>query len=459
MGASLIHTLISATVASSLGALVVGPLRRPLRVLAGARASYWLWLVIPAMVLATLLPVPSGVVQVSSKSLTAQLGSALSGVVLPPGPQRTLSMFAVTGLALWAAGAAVMLGLLIHRQRSFLRSLGTLSPDSDDMPRSAAIIAPMVVGALRSRLILPVDFESRYSEAEREFMLAHERAHLLRHDVFVNAVAAAWLCVFWFNPLMYWAIARLRLDQELACDAVALTRTGAARQCYADALLRTQLAGESGWQMPIGCRWQSGHPLKERLAMLKRRTPGLLPRLGGLAFILAVTSSASYEVWAVQSVPEGDGTQVFVGISIMTWTPHLPSSNPPQTDVREFTMARIVHSGEATPTAQPQEPFNVICTPFLPMEVGQSSRQVDSGTRAIPAAAEGQIVVQCKITHNGEVVATPTLVALDAQPTSVKIDDKGRALHYQLVVTASTSKTRFEAAAKAHDAMTSTNNK
>ncbi len=91
-------------------------------------------------------------------------------------------------------------------------------------------------------------------------MLAHERAHLLRRDVFVNAVAAGWLCVFWFNPLMYWAIGRLRLDQELACDAVALARTGAARHCYADALLKTQLASESGWQMPIGCRWHSGHP-------------------------------------------------------------------------------------------------------------------------------------------------------------------------------------------------------
>jgi len=83
-----------------------------------------------------------------------------------------------------------------------VRSLGKLTPDCGDTQRSAAIVAPMLLGAWRSRLILPVDFESRYSEAERTLMLAHERAHLMRHDVLVNAIAAGWLCLFWFNPLM-----------------------------------------------------------------------------------------------------------------------------------------------------------------------------------------------------------------------------------------------------------------
>jgi beta-lactamase regulating signal transducer with metallopeptidase domain len=45
---------------------------------------------------------------------------------------------------------------------------------------------------------------------------------------------------------MYWAIGRLRFDQDLACDAIVLARTEAARRSNADVLLKTQLA-YAGW--------------------------------------------------------------------------------------------------------------------------------------------------------------------------------------------------------------------
>jgi beta-lactamase regulating signal transducer with metallopeptidase domain len=452
MGANLLHALIGATVASSLAMLLVGLLRVPLRSLVGARAAYWLWLLMPATVLATLLPAPTGILEISSRSLTDYVGSTLSGAVVTADRTRTFSIYAVLLVAIWAAGVAVMLGVLLRRHRTFIQSLGKLTQDEGNTQRSASIVAPMLVGAWRSSVILPVDFETRYSEAERELMLAHEHAHLLRNDVLVNIIAAAWLCIFWFNPLMYWAIGRLRLDQELACDAIALVRTGAARHLYADALLKTQLASEYGWQMPVECRWQSGHPLKERVAMLKRHTPGLFRRIGGVTFVLALTVSGSYAAWAAQSASEGGGAQVFVGITMTTWTAHSPLSDPPGTDVHALTTAYVVRAGEETPAFPTTQPFNVKCVPFLPQETGQSQAELPSGGMTHPA--DGQISLQCKITFNGQVVATPSLIALDGQPTSMKIDDGGRTLHYQLVVTASTSKERFEAAKDAHDSLT-----
>jgi beta-lactamase regulating signal transducer with metallopeptidase domain len=455
MGASLLHALIGATVASSMAILLVGVLRLPLRAVVGTRAAYWLWLLIPAMVAATLLPVPSGILQMSSRSLTGYMGSALSGVVVAGRP-RTLSIYVVAGLVIWAAGVAVMLGLLLRRQRSFVRSLGKVTPDSGQTRRSAAIVAPMLVGAWRSRMILPVDFESRYSEAERELMLAHERAHLLRHDVSVNAVAAGWLCVFWFNPLMYWAIARLRLDQELACDAVALARTGAARQCYADALLKTQLAGESGWQMPIGCRWQSGHPLKERVTMLKRQPAGVFRRLGGIAFVLALTASGSYAAWAAESVSQDQGPQILIDIQLTTWTAKDLPGRPPGTDVRAVSTEYVVNSGHAWdhPALQP---FDFGCTPFLPKQDDQASTPTEQEPSGIPAPVSGQILLRCEISYNGEVVSTPSLIALDGQPTTVKIDDEGRNIHYELKVSATTSEERMQAAWQAAEAVRARN--
>ena len=76
--------------------------------------------------------------------------------------------------------------------------------------------------------------------------------------------------MFWFNPLVHLAAARFRFDQELACDAAVIARHPDSRRRYGAAMLKTQRA-EFG--LPMGCHWQSSHPLKERVAMLKQAPP------------------------------------------------------------------------------------------------------------------------------------------------------------------------------------------
>jgi hypothetical protein len=50
---------------------------------------------------------------------------------------------------------------------------------------------------------------------------------------------------------------------------------------------------------------------------------------------------------------------------------------------------------------------------------------------------------------------SPAPIALDGQPTSVRIDDAGRGFHYQLVVTASTSLEKSAAAMSTERDLTS----
>ncbi|MDE2052238.1 MAG: hypothetical protein KGJ72_14600, partial [Gammaproteobacteria bacterium] len=124
--------------------------------------------------------------------------------------------------------------------------------------RSRRVTEPMLIGALRPKVLVPLDFEVRYSAEERELVLAHERTHMRRGDTLVNAFGAAWLCVFWFNPLMYWAMRLLRFDQDLACDAAVLAAAGKGRRGrYAEALLKAQLAGEGALPLPLACHWRS----------------------------------------------------------------------------------------------------------------------------------------------------------------------------------------------------------
>ncbi|HEY4340332.1 MAG TPA: M56 family metallopeptidase [Steroidobacteraceae bacterium] len=444
MGIDLLQGLFGAAVASSAAILAVGLLGKPMRIAFGARAAYWLWLLVPAMVVATLLPAPSRILQTSAHSVVRHLGSALANIVVTPTIFHPSSILVNVALAIWGTGTCASIALVLCRQQSFARSLGPIYRDSLDRRRSATIIAPMLVGAWRAEVVLPADFESRYSEAERALILAHETAHLLRCDVSANAVAAGSLCLLWFNPLMYWAVGRLRLDQELACDAVVLASPGTARRSYADALLRTQLAIQSAWRLPIGCQWQSNHPLKERIAMLKHTTPGLRRRFGGIALALALTVSGSYAAWAAQSRTQDASTPILVDLRLTTTRPRTDGSRA--VDINDDSTQYLVNSGGAAPNLHLRA-LDFMCKASVAYGSANSSVPADQTAPGIPHLADGQILLQCEFQHDGKVTAKPSIVVLDGQKASVELGDFQR-VHYRLEVTAYSSAEGIKAAVK-----------
>ncbi len=152
-------------------------------------------------------------------------------------------------------------------------------------------------GAFKPRIILPSDFEDRFSAGERQAILAHERRHLAAGHAQTNGLVALVQCLFWFNPAVWLAGRALRLDQELACDAAVLTRS--APRLYGEALLRAQLNAPP---LPLGCYWPSTGPksLKERLLMLKTPNPSLPIRLAGAALIALAAGGCAVAAWAAQ---------------------------------------------------------------------------------------------------------------------------------------------------------------
>jgi beta-lactamase regulating signal transducer with metallopeptidase domain len=286
------HMLIATTIASSIAVLLVGALRKPLRRIAGSQSAYWLWSLVPATALAVFLPAASR----PQQPLPGTINEVLSNTVMTVAASRAAADYMQLGLAVWLLGAFVIAALLIARQGAFVRSLGRMSTGPDGVLYSDSIVGPMVLGAWRARVIVPTDFALRYTPEERLLMLAHEQAHLQRGDTFTNIAAAAWLCLFWFNPLMYWAVGRLHFDQELACDALVLLRRATGRKLYAGALLKAQMHPESSWRTPIGCHWKSSHPLKERIAVLKYSFPGPVRRMSGVAVCVALCLSGIYAV-------------------------------------------------------------------------------------------------------------------------------------------------------------------
>jgi beta-lactamase regulating signal transducer with metallopeptidase domain len=435
VGAEALQALIVTAFAGSAAILVVRLLRKPLRAAAGARAAYGLWILVPAMALAVLLPAPSPLLASAQVTLPPQIRSALAAVTVSESTSHPALLIELA-LILWVVGAGAAFSWMLARQRAFVRSLGTLTRDADGLHRSSSVAAPLVIGAWRSKIVVPADFEFRYSSAERVLVVAHERAHAARHDVAINMLASCALCLWWFNPLMYRALAWLRIDQELACDALVLARSQDARQPYADALLKSQLAAESASGQPIGCHWQSAHPLKERISMLKRPLPGLRRRLAGLAFIVALTGIVSYATWAGQAAA-ADDRSILIDLKVTI-------SSPQTHEVATRTNQYLVRSGEAITSSG--DGLDFACTPLLADAPGYPGNWSDQQARGIPRPQPGQILLDCAVRRDGTVVERPAVIVGDGKSGIIETSERGGPHRYRIEITAATSLEKIAAA-------------
>lgn len=294
MSAEILPILLRATLAASAAILVVLLLRRPLRGAFGAVVAYWFWLLVPIATLAAFLPARTIIApEPAATSMTANAANTDVDTESVANAAAQLNQIALPNiepsallLTIWLTGVVFSVLLLIHGQRRFMRN--------------ADAAGPAVIGIFNPRIVLPADFEQRYTPAERDLVIAHERAHLEAFDAQVNALAALAQCFNWFNPLFHVARAALRVDQELACDARVMARHGSAKRVYAEAMLKTQLAAQA---VPLGCQWPpiGAQPLKERITMLARPRPTSLRIILGASLCAAATLTAGTVAWATQA--------------------------------------------------------------------------------------------------------------------------------------------------------------
>ena len=291
--ADLFPILCETTVAGSAAILLVLALRRPLRHAFGAGIAYAAWALVPLAMLAVLLPAAQSPVPVEPMIATQ----------VPRGLMAATETLTTSDLATWAViavacGALACATWMVVQQHRFIRGLGSLTDRGDGVFVAQATEGlPAVIGLWRPRIVLPADAMDRYAASERDLMLAHERAHVVRGDLVANAAVAGLRCLFWFNPLVHLAAMRFRHDQELACDQQVVRRHPDARRAYGEAMLKTQLARGV---LPLGCHWAQTHPLRERIEMLKQPLHSMRRRAVGRAIAFALLLATGYAAWAAQ---------------------------------------------------------------------------------------------------------------------------------------------------------------
>lgn len=314
-----------------------------------AAAALRHWLLTAAVLCAAMSPLlhataPAWGPAMPAMPLSSPLAPVITGLdvlnVQPPAGPRADSSRATAAsparswsqalIAVWAVGALgslsfLALGLwrLSHMTRAAVLVGSGAWPDAVSARRHRHQVRqpidvrvmdrasmPLVWGARRSAILIP-RAALTWSAPRIEAVVAHEVAHVYRHDWAWQLVSEFACALYWFHPLAWCARARLRAESDAACDDMVL-RSGADATSYAGHLIAIARDCNTGVTVPA--------PAVVRASTLERRLTAMLdptrdrrplsPLLRSATLGLALSATVLVSGLAAQSFVSMTGTFV-----------------------------------------------------------------------------------------------------------------------------------------------------
>ena len=175
--------------------------------------------------------------------------------------------------------------------------------DAVRVVESRLVGTPTVVGWMRPIILLPVAALANLTPAQVEAILAHELAHIRRHDYLVNLLQSLGETALFYHPAVWWVSGRIRAEREDCCDDVAILLSGD-RVGYASAL--GALEEWRGREIAPALGATAG-PLSGRVQRILGRPSGGRPRsrkrIVAWALALMLGAGVGSAVWPRDGVP------------------------------------------------------------------------------------------------------------------------------------------------------------
>jgi hypothetical protein len=133
---------------------------------------------------------------------------------------------------------------------------------------SDSVGSPFLWGLFTPKIAIPADFPGEVSPDEMQSVLMHELTHWKRGDLFVARLELLVQGLFWFHPLVWFAVWQLRRERELSCDEAVLESGIAARQ-YGGSLLNVFNTVRDRSPLPAGFLGMVG--ILERKSQFQQR--------------------------------------------------------------------------------------------------------------------------------------------------------------------------------------------
>jgi uncharacterized protein (TIGR03435 family) len=248
-------------------------------------------------------PAPSGSASGGTRPMATPLWAGFRPANVAAGP--ALEPLLVALVALWLCGVSVLLIRLAagswrirrlqrlslaepaSRWHSSLMALIRLGHHrAVHVVDSAFVDTPTVIGWLRPVILLPVSAMTSLTPAQVNAILAHELAHIRRHDFLVNVGQTVAETLLFYHPAVWWISSSIRMEREHCCDDAAVEICGDP-VLYAEAL--TELAARTVVRAPFALA-VTGGPLIARVRRLLRAPADIRarPRIATAVSVLSV---------------------------------------------------------------------------------------------------------------------------------------------------------------------------
>lgn len=169
-------------------------------------------------------------------ALNSTVNPVISEAFAPGSVGSATPLFNITRVAsaFWFAGLVIMLCYALISYIILYRKVRPSLKLRENIYLCDGIASPFILGIIKPRIYLP----SRISDGQTSFAIAHEKAHLKRHDHLWKPLGFLLLSIYWFNPLCWAAYVLLCKDIELACDEKAVKNYDLdGRRMYSETLI------------------------------------------------------------------------------------------------------------------------------------------------------------------------------------------------------------------------------
>ena len=282
-----------------------------------------------AMVLLALLPIVT-VWYVYEPYTATVLGGVVAAEDIPPGLTPGFAAAAPAGswlrtvqqwaLTFWAAGVLLFSLRLAWGagQLSVMRREGMPAPEAlrsvvaqlserigvryVRVLTSTIAEVPSAIGWLRPAILLPAAAITGLTPQQLQAVLAHELAHIRRHDYLVNILQMVVETLLFYHPAVWWVSSVIRHERELCCDDLAVRSCGDAL-CYARALTALEKLRLPNPRLAMGSTGGSLLYRIQRIVEKEAREQGPSRVAGALGLLVLGVFSLAFTLHAAREQP------------------------------------------------------------------------------------------------------------------------------------------------------------
>lgn len=241
--------------------------------------------------------------------------------------------------------------------------------------------SPALFGFQRPQIIISPEIVEKLSLEQLRYIFLHELSHLKRRDLLVNGLVSAIQAVYWFNPVIWYALRQMKQDCEMACDATALAFLQPEdHKKYGQTII-------SLLQMLSEPHWAAG-------------TLGFVSKFNKRRIVMIATYKKITVIWAIAVL----ASLLIVGCSTL--------NNPGKPNVSTQNQEVTANSGQQTtnnnsPTSSIATPPELNSVVYKNTEYGFSFTLPASwqGYSIIPGKWEGNDVKSGKVTETGPIIS------------------------------------------------------